>query len=277
MKAERADLGQLSIGSKSMTCLSQEQAEREVTRRAGKSKTSFVAPRKSLVDPAEVRKPLASAVSSAVGSNWNQNATASIGMPRWAKDPTWGTTTAPTKSGTASMLFTPTARFRKSVRRLLSTNFWKFLSAFALMFAMFGGSVFVLFNIPDDPGTMILDCAMLGIMFFFFLEVVASWLAERNYALSFFFWMDVAGTLSMLFEISFMLGDIVDGVDTVFLRSARTAKLGARVGRVIKVIKILIKQPNKESNSKTKVLSQNLMFALATKVSLLTITLGTLM
>ena len=51
---------------------------------------------------------------------------------------------------------------------------------------------------------------------------------------SFFFLMDVLGTLSMVFEISFLLGG--GAVRAVLLRSARAAKLGARAGRIFKLV-----------------------------------------
>ena len=90
--------------------------------------------------------------------------------------------------------------------------------------------------VPDDPGKNVLDAIMLVVMIFFLFEMVFTWLSEKSYPMSFFFIMDFAGTISMVFEISWMLGESAD-VDTVVLRTARTAKLGARVGRLFKIIK----------------------------------------
>ena len=71
--------------------------------------------------------------------------------------------------------------------------------------------------------------------------------------------MDLLGTLSMAFEISFLLGqylnsntvrslpyiwdfadcrESVQRLPEVVLRTARTAKLGARIGRLIKLVKM---------------------------------------
>merc|ERR1712159_588584 len=113
---------------------------------------------------------------------------------------------------------------------------------------------------------------MLVVMVFFIFEMVFTWIVEKTYRQSFFFFMDLAGTVSMIFEISFMLGESVD-VDTVVLRTARTAKLGARVGRVFKIIKVLLKKPDKDEVSKANVMAQILTFKLSTKVSILTIAL----
>lgn len=161
---------------------------------------------------------------------------------------------------------------KKAIRKMVDNIVWKVAAFASLFIALFGGALFVLFDVSDDPGTPILDTIMLIVMLFFIVEIVVTWIAERAYHFSFFFWMDVAGTISMIFEISWMLGGDAD-VNTVVLRAARTAKLGARVGRLSKLLKVLLKKPDPYEVSKAKVLTQNLMFALSTKVSFLTIVL----
>ena len=45
---------------------------------------------------------------------------------------------------------------------------------------------------------MIVDIIMLVVMLFFMVEIVLTWLVEYDYHFSFFFWMDVVGTVSMV-------------------------------------------------------------------------------
>jgi len=102
------------------------------------------------------------------------------------------------------------------------------------------------------------------------------------------------GTLSMAFEISYMLGNAGksngsvtqhanNSVDTVVLRSARAAKSGARVGRLTKTMKCLAsfwktedavrKSGKYDSSDDVKVISRKLMLLLSTKVSVLALVL----
>jgi len=98
----------------------------------------------------------------------------------------------------------------------------------------------------------------------------------------------VLGSISMVFEISFLLGSAGkktennEGMDTVLLRSARAAKLGARAGRLTKLVKcwqfIFRRKGNDDDEKKgrgleTKVMSKKLMVTLSAKVSLLSVIL----
>eukprot|EP00930_Biecheleria_cincta_P028702 TRINITY_DN20019_c0_g1_i1.p1 TRINITY_DN20019_c0_g1~~TRINITY_DN20019_c0_g1_i1.p1 ORF type:complete len:558 (+),score=82.87 TRINITY_DN20019_c0_g1_i1:218-1891(+) len=124
------------------------------------------------------------------------------------------------------------------VRRLLDKQACKAILACSLTTAFLGGPLWSLLDIPDDPGLHVLDAISCLILVIFAIEIIANSIASLDYRLSFFFWMDILGTLSMLFEVSFLLGDLAE-VDAVVLRSARAAKLGARVGRLLKVLKYI--------------------------------------
>jgi len=43
----------------------------------------------------------------------------------------------------------------------------------------------------------------------FTTEIVFSCLVKQNYLFSFFFWLDVISTVSLLFDISFIFGDLL--------------------------------------------------------------------
>jgi len=152
---------------------------------------------------------------------------------------------------------------------------FKAVALVALLFALFGSALFTLSDFPDDPGNAILDAIMFIIMIFFCFEIVGTWQFQKPYRLSFFFWMDVAGTISMIFEISWFLKNKGES-NSVLLRAARTAKLGARIGRLFKIQKFFLMSDvgdDESTGSKAKVLSRNLMLTLSTKVSILTIVL----
>ncbi|CAE8614407.1 unnamed protein product [Polarella glacialis] len=164
---------------------------------------------------------------------------------------------------------------------------FKTVMVVCLIFALFGGSLWILLDIPDDPGNIVLDTLMCIVTALFVLEMIFCCLVDlAEYPLSFFFWMDVLGTASMVFEISFLLGTAGKiqtasaSIDAVLLRTARAAKVGARVGRLSKLMKCLsyaflgkVNKVNTNSTVEAKVLSQKLMLTLSTKISLLTIVL----
>merc|ERR1740130_728968 len=99
--------------------------------------------------------------------------------------------------------------------------------------------------------------------------------------------MDLLGTMSMIFDISFLLGDDASesekysgsrGEGSLFVaRAARAAKLGARAGRLSRVMKLLRFLPfvnNGEQDDEVKmakVISNQLTNVLSTRVAFLTI------
>mmetsp|Transcript_117624 Transcript_117624/g.305224 ORF Transcript_117624/g.305224 Transcript_117624/m.305224 type:complete len:897 (+) Transcript_117624:2-2692(+) len=180
------------------------------------------------------------------------------------------------------------ARCRKFLRPLLAGRVFKAVQVVTLSFALFGGSAWVLFDIPDDPGNAVLDALMLIVMVLFFLELIAQSIVEhREYPFSSFFWMDILGTFSMVFEISFMLGvagqinTADNNMEGALLRAVRATKVAARAGRLTKILKCLtvMNLQNRESaidangGVQAKILSSKLMLTLSTKVSLLTVVL----
>ncbi|CAK9118487.1 unnamed protein product [Durusdinium trenchii] len=101
-------------------------------------------------------------------------------------------------------------------------------------------------DIPDDPGIPILDTLMIIVMILFVLEMIINGIVDyKTYPWSFFFIMDGVGTVSMIFEISTLLGtggkmQVATGsVDAMLIRTARAAKVGARVGRLSKLMKCI--------------------------------------
>lgn len=171
------------------------------------------------------------------------------------------------------------------LRPVQESSIFKVTLAVALFFALFGGSLWTVCNVPDDPGTLVLDILMLIVTLLFILEMLINMIVDiTSYPLSFFFWMDLLGTVSMAFEISFMLGTggkiqtSKEATATVLQRTARAARIGARVGRLSKLVKWFSQMFLEDNNNpngtgkpaEAKVLSNSLMFALSSKVSLLT-------
>eukprot|EP00931_Biecheleriopsis_adriatica_P012932 TRINITY_DN1141_c1_g3_i1.p1 TRINITY_DN1141_c1_g3~~TRINITY_DN1141_c1_g3_i1.p1 ORF type:complete len:873 (-),score=206.02 TRINITY_DN1141_c1_g3_i1:149-2767(-) len=175
-----------------------------------------------------------------------------------------------------------------TLKPILDSPWFKNAMVISLMFALFGGGIFIVTGAPDDPGIAILDALMSLVTVLFLVEMIINCIVDYgHYPLSFFFWMDALGTVSMIFEISALLGShgkmVTSGgsVDAVLMRTARAAKVGARVGRLSKLTKCISyyfrdkddPAVDKSKPAEAKVLSQKLMITLSTQVSLLTILL----
>eukprot|EP00437_Effrenium_voratum_P010532 CAMPEP_0181425446 /NCGR_PEP_ID=MMETSP1110-20121109/15161_1 /TAXON_ID=174948 /ORGANISM="Symbiodinium sp., Strain CCMP421" /LENGTH=825 /DNA_ID=CAMNT_0023548629 /DNA_START=260 /DNA_END=2738 /DNA_ORIENTATION=+ len=92
------------------------------------------------------------------------------------------------------------------------------------------------------------DLAMSIGMALFILELIALSVTDAHYLLSFFHFMDMIGTASMIFDISFLLGlkgseprmSDRDSAESrvLLLRASRAARVGARAGRLTRVLRV---------------------------------------
>lgn len=116
----------------------------------------------------------------------------------------------------------------------------------ALVLALFLPDLWVIFGVNSNYE---LDIVLLSVMALFTVELVALSSTDATYLLSFFFFMDIVGTVSMIFDLSlFPLGAdatspkklAVDSrTQLVFFKATRAAKVGARAGRLTRVLRIL--------------------------------------
>eukprot|EP00928_Gymnodinium_smaydae_P051140 TRINITY_DN3465_c0_g7_i1.p1 TRINITY_DN3465_c0_g7~~TRINITY_DN3465_c0_g7_i1.p1 ORF type:complete len:960 (+),score=147.35 TRINITY_DN3465_c0_g7_i1:40-2919(+) len=171
------------------------------------------------------------------------------------------------------------------VASILNSKAFSALSNVALFFALFGKSFWVICDFPDVPALTILDTLLLICMIVFGLDVVLKVLVQKGaYMKGQFFALDILGTVSIAFDISYMLGflgQMDSGMDASVARSARAAKVGARAGRMLKLMRLLSlvlsgkKEQKVNANNivEAKVLTKRLTNVLSTKVSMLTIVL----
>ena len=122
-----------------------------------------------------------------------------------------------------------------------------------LAIALFLGDIWVLSRVPSTSDN-ILDGILFAVFLVFVLEILVQIVVKDGYLGGFFFLMDIAGTVSMIFDISFMLGDIIDPPPSATpvadgeasqgppplaaLRAARAAKLGAKAGRLTRIARL---------------------------------------
>eukprot|EP00929_Paragymnodinium_shiwhaense_P117911 TRINITY_DN8939_c0_g6_i1.p1 TRINITY_DN8939_c0_g6~~TRINITY_DN8939_c0_g6_i1.p1 ORF type:complete len:893 (+),score=193.77 TRINITY_DN8939_c0_g6_i1:175-2853(+) len=174
----------------------------------------------------------------------------------------------------------------EALRRIVRGQVFGVAIGVALLLALFLPDVLSAIQVPSNYEQ---DTILIIILLMFAFEFIVLCATDASYLFGFFFFMDIVGTLSLCFDISYMLGDDAtepdvryEGTasqDVVVVRAARAAKLGARAGRLSRVLKIvrfilpfLGGQDQDDKRVKmARIISRQLTHALSTRVAFLTI------
>ena len=89
--------------------------------------------------------------------------------------------------------------------------------------------------IPPSLDVALLSVGLSVVFFFFILEMVAAVAARPAYACELYFALDVVATLSLMTDILWMKEAIDVSEELTLARSARLARVGARVGLAVGV------------------------------------------
>lgn len=179
-----------------------------------------------------------------------------------------------------------------ALRKVMQGKVVSPLSLISLVAALFFGDLFEFLSVPDNR---LLDFIITLAFLFFTFELLGNALSDRKYLLSFFFFMDILGTFSMVCDISYFLGpdatvpqrleqNSSDGSAVIIVRAARAARIGARAGRLSRVAKIMRffgggPQEEDEGNNvrMAKVISNKLGDVLSIRVAFLVICIAVVM
>eukprot|EP00929_Paragymnodinium_shiwhaense_P013084 TRINITY_DN120941_c0_g1_i1.p1 TRINITY_DN120941_c0_g1~~TRINITY_DN120941_c0_g1_i1.p1 ORF type:complete len:1209 (-),score=303.22 TRINITY_DN120941_c0_g1_i1:173-3799(-) len=184
----------------------------------------------------------------------------------------------PSQENTVVALFLKRFRkFQATMRKLNRTSWFQTLTFSALMAALFLPDLSKALMIPSD---LAIDIFLFAIMLVFMAEMTIQLLGMwRSYAFTFFFWMDFVGMLSVPLDMSMLAGLLPEAAtdNALVMRTARVAKLGARAGRLTRLVKLLRYLPGMKGQgdpaevNTAKVITGKLNYALATRVSCLII------
>jgi len=132
------------------------------------------------------------------------------------------------------------------LRSILHGKVFALAMIVALVLALFMHDLWILCGVNSD---IEIDVVLTVVMFMFSSELLLLSVIDASYFLSFFFFMDIIGTISMIADISFMLGssnieaksasDASAESNLMLLRATRAARVGARAGRLSRVVRIL--------------------------------------
>lgn len=178
------------------------------------------------------------------------------------------------------------SKFAYNLRSTLHGKVFAVVMSIALVLALLMSDVWVIAGVNDN---LVIDIVLTIVMVLFVIEFVLLSVTDAPYLLSFFWLMDIVGTVSMVFDLSYMYGQdatreqVADGDSAsrfMLLRAARAARVGARAGRLSRVLRFLRFLPflaggnkQRESVGMASAISKNLSNLLATRVAALTILL----
>jgi len=134
-----------------------------------------------------------------------------------------------------------------AVRNFLQGREFALGMVICLVVALFLPDIWILAGVNDS---IFIDTLLLLVLISFFVELALLSIVDVQYMFSFFQLMDVFGTLSMIFDISFLLGTPADeplfasnnadsAQNLMLVKATRAAKVGARAGRLSRVLRFL--------------------------------------
>eukprot|EP01038_Epipyxis_sp_PR26KG_P015310 gene15310-20632_t len=139
-------------------------------------------------------------------------------------------------------LKTSNKTWQKRVLKAYNTVYPQLALGFLLMVSLFMSESWTLGNAPTSSDNVV-DYTLVIVFCIFCLEITVLAVLQDGYLFSFFFALDIIGTLSILLDVSwitslFLPDGALRGQGSV-IRATRTAKLGARYGRLLRLMKVL--------------------------------------
>eukprot|EP00927_Polykrikos_kofoidii_P047648 TRINITY_DN41918_c0_g1_i1.p1 TRINITY_DN41918_c0_g1~~TRINITY_DN41918_c0_g1_i1.p1 ORF type:complete len:1162 (-),score=190.73 TRINITY_DN41918_c0_g1_i1:49-3534(-) len=156
------------------------------------------------------------------------------------------------------------------------------LTTLCIFAAIFTPDTMVLLEVPTNTAQ---DVVLTVVFSIFVFEFFLLCISQATYPLSFFFWMDMLGNLSIILDLSFILApdstkpsvvtsENEGSENIVIIRAARAAKLGTRAGRLTRTIKLLkhchrpLNEPDARQTTANRITNQ-LVIGVASRVSFL--------
>jgi signal transduction histidine kinase len=128
----------------------------------------------------------------------------------------------------------------KVLHYLYSLKYQVVISIFTLYSLFFDDFRTAVFEASADIYFDIIGLVIMGV---FIIEIIVSCFVVNGYFLSFFFFLDVISTVSMVFDVSFINGYIfntnVSSSITQLARQSKATRAATRAVRIIKLVRII--------------------------------------
>ena len=129
---------------------------------------------------------------------------------------------------------------------ILNNNFFITFMTIITIYALFGDDIRVL--AVSKSGDEVFYALTVIALFFFTLEISMASIAQKDYFLGFYFWLDTVSTLSLLTDIGWLMEAVLGGGSvsaanassaSSLARAGRAARIGTRAGRIVRLIRLI--------------------------------------
>jgi cAMP-specific phosphodiesterase 4 len=124
-----------------------------------------------------------------------------------------------------------------SLEKAYDNKWVQIVMAVALFVALFTVDIRDV-SLSGNGGDEAVCVVLLLVLILFAVEMPVCWLCKDGYKWSFFFWMDLLGTVSLIFDICYFFPSTSDS-NAAVLRASRASRIGARAARLTKLIRLL--------------------------------------
>ncbi|GIL63830.1 hypothetical protein Vafri_17794 [Volvox africanus] len=124
---------------------------------------------------------------------------------------------------------------------ILASKHWLLMTMMLTLFCLYAVDVCDVARGGINAGTVV-SAMLLAVFVIFSLELLLSSIFVDKYILSFFFWVDLIGTVSLILDIKWFVAGILSSEDSNALqisRAGRSARIGSQMGRITRVLRLL--------------------------------------
>jgi len=151
------------------------------------------------------------------------------------------------------------SELKKKLKKLMDSNWISSLMTLLIIFALFGDNIRIIcFHYSSDDAFSYIS---LVIMTIFLVEIVINFYISNEYRFSFFFWLDLLSTISLILDVNFISSSILPdtATQTVQLaRASRAARIGTRAVRIIRLVRLVKLYKEVQRRKKQLTASQSL-------------------
>jgi len=132
----------------------------------------------------------------------------------------------------------PTEPFYKyASRNIVESNFVVGFTTFLTIYALIGEDIKTIFTNAGADG--IFDVFTGICLVIFTVEIILSIFGKKEYFLGFFFVLDVVSTATLIMDFSAVSYSLVGEYDEGQLKASKSARVGAKAGRMVRVIRLV--------------------------------------
>lgn len=137
--------------------------------------------------------------------------------------------------------------WKKRIEEVLDSIYWTIFFTTLTVYALFSDDLKMIFTTKDADG--IFSILTIIVLILFALELVLASIAQDEYFLKFFFWLDFISIFSMLLDIHWVYEAILDAISSEnsaraksaanIAKAGRGARIGSRAIRVLRIMRLI--------------------------------------